>query len=177
MTVSTPTSQVRDWIYQEIEGQNTVKLPDLANAAVVHFSKDPVFVHGFLETHLRPIIYDLAQKAMAATRGKQNVINVNDTLVTKEGIIAGAQKLQSKWERWLEHVGDRHVRLTEMKRADLLAAAELREQRAGTDMAIAKLWRALAERMEVDQTVGELFTPEQIEKVRTSLIIEKEAAD
>ena len=176
MTVATPTSRVRDWIYQEIDGMDTVKLPELANAAVAHFSQDPTFVHAFLETHLRPIIYDLAQKAMAATRGRENVIMAGETLLTRDGISKDAKKLQSKWERWLEHVGDRHVRLTEMTKSDLLKAAEERRKRANTDIRIAALWEALAERMEGDQKVGELFTPEQIDKVRISLE-EREAAD
>lgn len=158
---------LRQWIKQQVDGSSEVNLPDLTASAVEHFSSDKAFLKAFLTESLRPLVYEQARLVLQGTRGA--VVVLGDEIVTKEILAERAQRLQSRWSRWMEHVGDRHVNLMAMTKDDLLTAALERRQRAETEIEIARLWEVLANKLKKNETVGQRFTAEEIERMRLSL--------
>jgi hypothetical protein len=171
-TTDTPSAriQVRTWVREQIADADEVTLPALADEAVEHFVKDKRFIRALLDESLRPLVYDLARIEMGRTRG--TVIRLGDTLATEEAIDKRSQTLAGKWSRWLEHVNDRHVRLLDMTREDLLTAAGERRERAEADLKIADLWDRLAAHLEGGQAVRERFTPQEIDAMHEKVIRE-----
>ena len=165
------TATVRNWVRHEIEGQRAVKLPELSEAAVVHFSQDPDFIREFLALHLSPVVYDLAKRVLGEGRGQDNLVLAGDVLMTRDEFKDRAANLKSKWSRWMEHAGDCHVRLLDMNRTQLWQAAEERLKRSNTEALYARLWRQMAERLPDDKaTVGSFFTTKQIDQLYRSLV-------
>ena len=162
-------AQVRLWIKGQVDGAPAVRLPDLTDRAVEHFSKQKPFIRSFLAEQLRPIVYEQARIVLQDTRRDGAPILLGDELVNREEFKRRATAIASKWSQWIEHSGDRHIRLLDMTRADLLAAAEERYQRGQREMGLARLWRKLAAGLGDGEVVRERFTPEQIEEVLAAL--------
>lgn len=161
-----PRARVRLWIKDQVKDEAVVQLPDLTDRAVGHFSKQRKFVAEFLSEQLRPIIYQETRRVIAQTR---EVVLHGDDLIDRGELEKRGQRLISKWGNWTEHVGDRHLRLADMTRADLLVAAAEREARGAAEYAIGQHWRALASRLGDTERVGERFTDDEIEAVRLQL--------
>lgn len=173
--VASTRRQLRDWVKEQIAGKTEVHSPTVADAAVLHFSDDREFIVAFLNEMLRPMIYQTVVQVMKATRGAGDVIVLGDDVVTRDVATERARTMRNKWTGWLERSGTRHVRLMEMRRDDLLLAADEREKRGATEYELAALWRALAERLEGNEKVAERFSADEIERVRTSLATGKAA--
>lgn len=168
-------AELTRWVRDEISGKAVVQLPELTNRAVAHFSNDPEFVARLMDEMFRPMVYDIAKRVMQTTRPAGGIIQMGDTLTTREAAREAASKMQNRWTRWLEHVDSRHVRLTDMTKADLLTAAKERRRRGDSEYELAALWEALAERLEGTERVGERFSVAEIERVRMSLAARKVA--
>lgn len=158
-------TRVRQWVREQIEGREEVRIPDLAQDAVQAFRKDTKFLRQLAEESLRAMVYDLAQRTVEQTRG---MWIAGDDIVTKEAIKKRANS-HSVFRDWLEHVGDKHVRLLDMTREDLFVAADEREKRGQHEIELAALWRTLAQRLEGGETVGSKYTVDEIESMRRGI--------
>lgn len=158
-TAGSARSKVRAWIREAIRDRGDVHLPTLAGEVVEHFRGDQEFVDAYLAETLPDIVYATAQAVLGTTR-----VRLADELVQPERLRAATPVLRSKWGHWLEHVGDRHVRLGDMTKGLLLVAAEERERRGDTEYVIARTWRHLAGAMETDwETVNQRFSAAEID--------------
>lgn len=165
----TPSAQVAQWIRADMKGATEVKLPDLAQRAVTHFRTDTAFVDLFLQESLTPLVYEIAKRVAASTR---DMVVLGDVVVTKDSMTERAKRVSSRWDAWLEHVNDRHVRLRDMTRADLRVAISERRKRGDVEYAIASLFEEIALRLPDDTThVGAVLTGAQIEQLRVSLSV------
>lgn len=158
-------ARIRQWVREEIEGKEEVQLPELASKAIDTFKKDTKFLRQLAEESLRAMVYQLAYQAVQQTRG---MWMAGDTAVTKEAIRQRARK-HSLFRDWLEHVNDKHIRLMDMTREELLIAADEREKRGKHEIGLAALWRTLAERLEGGETVGNRYTPDEIEAMHRGI--------
>lgn len=152
-------TQLREWIDNEIATSDQIKLPDLVNSAVNHFESDNRFVREFMRENLRDVIYEEAQRFVSLTRSH---VQLGD-MVTSRGQFKTLARHKSPFQTWLEHVGDHHVLVLDMTKSDLILAAQERQKRGEHEIAIASLWRAMAERLSAAQRVREVFTPDEIE--------------
>jgi hypothetical protein len=157
--VSESTKQITAWLDDETDGAREVRIPTLTDAVVDRLLTQPKLLRAFLKECIRPLVYDFAQRFCARTRGH---VVLGDDILGREQVDKAIRRLRPRWESWLEHVGDRHIRLVEMTADDLLAAALLRERRAATDVRYAGLWREMAARMAPGQTVGQAFGEEEL---------------
>lgn len=175
MSAQTARQQVYAWVRGELDGQTTVRLPELTDRMVAHFSTDAEFVSAWLSETLRPIAYDAVQRVIAGTRA---YVIIADEAVPHEEAVRAIKAKRPRWQAFLEHAGDRHVRLFEMTRQDLLLAADEREKRGAAEMRLAALWRYLAEQLNDSETVGQHFTEAQIADIAGRLNVPtlKEAA-
>lgn len=163
----TPSAQVAHWIRADMKGATEVKLPDLAQRTVAHFRTDTAFLDQFLQESLTPLVYDIARRVAASTR---DMIVLGDVVVTKGSITERAKRVSARWDSWLEHVNDRHIRLRDMTRADLRAAISERRKRGDVEYAIASLFEAMVERMASDDAVvRDVFSNDDIELLRAKL--------
>lgn len=163
----TPSAQVAQWIRANMQGATEVKLPDLAERAVAYFRTDSAFVDQFLQESLTPLVYDIAKRVAASTR---DLVVLGDVVVTKASISERSKRVSSRWDSWLEHVNDRHVRLRDMTRVDLRAAISERRKRGAVEYTIASLFEAMAAHMPDDKAVvRDIFTNDQIEQLRAAL--------
>jgi hypothetical protein len=158
-------AKVRQWVREHIEGEEEVRIPDLVNDAVRDFGKDRKFLTALANEALRDMVHDLVQSQVGRSR---SLYLVGDTALDRKGIRKSARK-QSVFASWLEHAGDRHFRLMDCGREELLIAAEERAKRGNHDLGLAALWRTLAEQLEGGQVLREKFTPEQIEELYEGL--------
>lgn len=168
-TERTARSELRDWLREKMEGVDEVKVPELSTAAYDHFTKRRDWVARFVAEQMPAMVYDLSREFVAQSRGQMRTMG--DKVVSADKFKQAARN-QPVFRKWMERVGDRHVRLMEMNREDLLAAAKERTDRAGTEIRIARLWRKLADGLEGGQTVRERYTPQEIERLQAD--IEKE---
>ena len=169
------TTRLYSWAELQIaqvgEGER-LKLTDLTEQALKEFAVDPEWVTAFVSESLESMIRSVAQKAVASTRGHYRKYVFRDTVMgvqayatqTTQEAATLSMKLMQKWGSWMEHTGQSHLRLLDMTRADLLAAAEERERRANRELEVARLWRAMADAMPGGATtVREAFKLEDIE--------------
>lgn len=169
MSGSGPRAQVRLWINEQIKGQSEVNVPEIAKGVIEHFKGDEEFIAAFFDEMLYPIAYDTVIDVVKRTRGAANVVQLGDEMVGRDEVKQRGKRLSSRWNSWLEHVGDKHVRLMDMTKTDCVAAKILRTDRGEHELRIAALFDALAVRLEDSQKVKDAFTPQEIEKIWKSL--------
>lgn len=168
-------STIVSWVDQAVNGGNipvtNVKISDIADEVRTRFLSDPVFAERFAAECLDDMLQVVIREVVAQTRGQYRREISGDTIVSpQQFVMDGAQalgaRLSSKWASWLEHSGDQHIRLTSMRRKDLLAAAAERRRRADLEIEKAQLLEALADLLPDDSTeVGQAFSLAQIELV------------
>lgn len=165
--------RIRAWVRAAIADKPAVKLPELTRDLVARFADDREFVMAWLAETLPAVAYEEVQAVCAATRAH---IVFGDEVVSRAEFGEHVRQQRPRWQAWLEHVGDRHVRLWEMRRDDLLAAAAEREARGAEEYRRAVLWRELAARLRGRKTVGEVFTEEEIDVLAASLDVRVEVS-
>lgn len=158
-TEQSSRARVAQWVREHIEGKDEVRVPDLVDAAIATFSKDRRFLTSLANETLREMVYRQAVQTLSTSR---SFISAGDVALTREGIKERARK-HSVFANWLEHAGDRHVRLMDMTREDLLIAANEREKRGSHEMQLAALWRTIANGLEGGQTVSSKYSAQDIE--------------
>lgn len=156
-------SRLADWLRAQIAGKAEVSLRRLTDQAVQEIASDPEWLTAILAESVRPLVYDIARRVVADTRGAAVVLG--DEVVTRAILQARAGVLALKWSGWLEHVGDRHVALMDMTAVDLRAAAGERRKRATSELQIASMFDSLAIRLNGDQRVRDLFTAEDLDSI------------
>jgi len=160
------TAKIDDWIKAEMDGASAVALPELAKRGREHFLSDTHYLQALFADQLQQLIYQRAQTLFGRTR--RGAVLLGDEMVDAQEFArrAGqlAARLSAKWEGWLEHVGERHLALTSMTRAQLLAAAAEREARAEAESRRAAFLRGLAAGLEGERTVGQTYSIAEIER-------------
>lgn len=162
MSAQTARQQVYAWVRGQMGGQASFSLPELTDRMVAHFSTDKDFIAAWLGETLRPIAYDAVQRVCATTRA---YVVIADEAVPHAEAVRAIRERRPRWQAFMEHAGDRHVRLLDMTRRDLLLAADEREKRGAVEMRFAALWRHLAQQMTDTETVGQHFNETQIEEI------------
>lgn len=162
MTGPEARKALREWIRDTIDGQTSIRLPDIASQAATVFGQDSAFLLALLNDQFRQVIYDNVQLVIAQTR--LPVVRLGDEIVDRDEVTRRAHNMAiaRRWTTFFEHVGNRHVLLTNMTKADLLTAAQERYRRANVEQAYGTLWTSLANQMRDDQVVGDVFQPETI---------------
>lgn len=179
MTAPTPEKEkstrarLSEWVSAELVGAEEIQIPALTEKAMRHFADDKGFVSALLRENVRSLIYEVVQTVVGKSRGE--LVQLGDAVVDATEFKARARR-RSTFENWLEHVGDHHVRLLDMSREELLIAAKERTDRGKHELELARLWRAMAQRLEGGQQVREVFTAAEIESLRASLIKGKKEA-
>lgn len=158
---------VRQFIRESVGDATEVYLPPMVDDAVAHFLNDASFVRSALAALLRPIVYEIAQAEITRSRGTG--ILLGDSVVDANGLDQRAQKLHTRWNGFYEYANGRYLKVLSMTADDLVDAADQREHRANVELAYARLWRALASKLNTGQTVGDRFKPEDLDRMYLDL--------
>jgi hypothetical protein len=162
----TAKQQLYAWMREETEGESITRLPELTDRTVERLMANQDVLRAYLTGSIRDLTYDFAQRFIGKTRG---FVLFGDDLIARQDVPKIAALRRPRWQAWLEHVGDRHVRLFDMMKRELLHAASLREERGQTEYQYAALWRELASGLDDVQSVKEVYTEKQIEEIAASL--------
>lgn len=150
------------WLKQRLaECADGVNLLDLANEAAQHFLADDAFIQETVADLIRAAAREEAQRIIRAKRG--GAVLLGDVVSSRADIERCARS--SKLWDWMEHVGERTIRLPDMTREDLQLAAKERQARGRRELTIAAFWNGLAEKLKPGQTIGQRFQPEEIEAI------------
>lgn len=168
MAEASTRSQVRTWIRSQIAGQSHVEVRSLYREMVAHFAGNPDFVSAWLAETLPAIAYEETRRVCADTRDH---ILFGDEILNRDATEERMREVRPRWQAWLEHVGDRHVRLMDMNSNELRTAATIRRTRGENELRIAELWDELASKLKGKKKVSDVFTPEQIEDLAANLSI------
>jgi hypothetical protein len=146
---------------------------DVREQLKAEIMSDTDWVEDMLDESLNPVLYDLATNAVHGTRQGIFLV-VGDEIMRRDEFRRRARGQASRWMGWMEHVGDRFIRLGDMTRRDLLLAAQERRRRADREYKIADLWEKLAAGLAEEQRVGEVYTIDQIQEVAEAISIDGE---
>lgn len=168
----TPEQRIRQAMdklatHEALASLNGVSKPWLVATILDQIMGDEQWSRPLLKKYVNSFIDRQVTGHFAATRGL--TFMGADKLVTKQALRDNVARLAEKFATWVEHAGDRHLKLLSMRRGDLLQAALEREKRGLTELRLALLWRRLAEKMTADQQVSDVFTEEQIAEIAARL--------
>jgi phosphoserine phosphatase len=159
MNEQTITSRMGKYINDYIQKEEVSRAPDLARRTLATFREaDPLAFRRFQEEQSYQAVYALVLSEFHHTRGAGVV---QDTLVKAESI----ERKVTRWDRWREHAGGRHIDLMAMTKDDLLIAAAERRQVAVISSGLAILWETLAEQLSESEAVRDRFTAQDIERI------------
>jgi hypothetical protein len=127
--------KLHKWIDEKLEGAASLTPKELADAA----EKDNTlggnlnFVRAFTRQFFRTTLYDEIQRYLSKPR--QDVARLGGGLVLDPGRLDEAtdsivEKIWGRWDRVYERVGDRHMRVIDMKSDDLGTAISRRGAQA-----------------------------------------------
>lgn len=141
--------KIATWAKKAVEEQPSFSLPAVAGHIVKLAEAEPDYATAVADEFVYPAVYDVLQRVVA--KGRRHTF-VGEEVMTLEEARERATADAREWmTRWFEFTGSRHVRLEEMRRPDLLAAAAIRERRGRHELAIAAIWRKAAERLPDDE--------------------------
>jgi hypothetical protein len=158
------------WVYARLTAEalaatDEINVPALADEGAKHFLEDEAFLDGPIQDLIRSWVYTAVAQRVAKTRG---IVRLGDTVTTVEGAKRAVRAKSNRLWRLFEHVSNKHVRLPEMTREDLLAAAIERRKRGSAEYFYADLWETLAEKLEGGQRVRERFTADEVHEIAES---------
>lgn len=158
--MDTAKAELKQWIRNQIQGHSEVTISEVANQVIAHYGEDRDFINTLLSEVAKPLIWDITQEVLADTRKFVG----GDVITTEQGI---KQRINTHpvFSKWMEHAGDRHIQVMEMRRRDLLLAAQERQERGDHEHALASLWRNMAARLGPQQKVKTVFSEQDIQNM------------
>lgn len=163
----TAKERLKIWIKEQIDGQRTLRAPDVANLALKELSLDREFMADFGAEMLRTAVYELVLDVITSGRdsangitridGPQSVIAPNQSTDTRASLKRRLAMLERRYSSWYEHVGNQHVALLEMTAAQLQTAEDERRTRVAHESRIADFLAAIRQRLTDGQKVRDGF--------------------
>lgn len=160
------------WIDAQLaEAGGDVQIGAIADRALLEFRDDQLL----WESYLPQIAYDAVQRRIARLRTQamqtaraaarttwvDRVAEADRTIPTP-ALVRHEERIAAFLANWREHVGDRHIRLGDMTRDDLLQAAAERKARGAVELQRAQTLERLAQPLRDGQTVSEGWSPDAL---------------
>jgi hypothetical protein len=158
----TPSVQavLRQWIREQINDQDEISVPALADQAVTHFSNNKAFLQQLALETLPKMLADMVYDVLSRDRGR--AIRLGDTLVTQTGF----DRRVSKFRAWYEHAGrDRTISLLALTRETGKIAADERRRRGDEEHRRARFIEELTQELKDGETVGDRYSDQEIQKL------------
>jgi hypothetical protein len=169
-TISNPRNTVIEFtraiIDRVVDRPDRVAISEIVEQVERRLLSDQQFAMSLAIQNTREIVRAAVREAIAETRGPSRKVIVRDFITTPQDMLAQSPALMAalalRWGRFLEWDGTQHLRLTAMRRPDLLRAAAIRRERAEQELMRAELWEALAAKLPDDETTVEQGIPFEV---------------
>lgn len=167
---------LRKWVREQVAELDEVQVSELADEAMQYLENHNLLDEFIVEV-VRSMVTSETRSTMSAMR--RSFKQVGDLILTNETLDRRARQLRlGVWPTWMrapEWVGDHHIVPAKMTHNELLAAANLREQRGDQEQKMALLWRTLAARLDPTEPlmVEDVFKPEEVEELRRQIMLEE----
>ena len=159
-SVVSARSELRAWINEQIADRSDLCLPEFKAEAVL-YARSAGIADRLVEEMIEGEVYDVSRRLIAETRR----VRLGDSLVSKDALRGRVAQFRSRFERWMEHAGDRHYLLLDMTRDQLLLAVKERSDRAASEQRLATFMRALADKTKRGKTVRQSMSIEEVERI------------
>ena len=157
---------VREYLRKRITADEETDLQKLVDPFVDHLlAQEPQIVHSLIRDAFRWYILEEGRRIIGEARGVTDIfVSPSGSVLTEANLIQRTIRLAKKWYQRKESVAPhRYVFLVNMTSEDLLAVANIREAQTEKDRIYIIMYREMAPTLEPGQTVGERYTPEEIE--------------
>jgi len=161
--------RIRRWVRDELTAvlaaARDVQLPEVADSARDHFLADAAFLAGPIGDLIRAVAYEEAGAYCQETRS--GLVRFGEKAVPRGTARdeAATRLRRNPFQTWLEHAGDRTVRLMDMTREQLTVAAAERTSRGTTELVIAATWGELVKKLAPGEQVKQRFTVEEVRAI------------
>lgn len=154
---------LRTWIKARIAEPDTVSAAEVAQEALAMIQQRPDLLAAFVQECILPAVHRQVLDVVARTRGTVHEVQVlGDTLVRRPRPATGI--FTPSFTHWLEFTGVSHRRLVAMTAPELRAAAAYRRAATSKSLVVATLLDSLADELQGNETVGERFGVEDLER-------------
>jgi hypothetical protein len=142
--------------------RDEVYAPDLAKELIANHGgadwwaslKDDVFDNA---------VYTEVVKVIGAQRRAGQKTVYGDRAITANKMVDRIEKMRTSRMGGMEWIGDRYKRISEMTKADVYSAAELRRERGDLHSRYAMFWETLARKMDDSQVVSDIASEEDLD--------------
>lgn len=163
----TPKGRVRALIEAQLVDLQQLSIPELTTKVLQQVQADPAWTRALLKEALQPLVYEIVRRTVQNTRG---LIVYGREIVSRDRFEELVTERASRFETWMEHCGNGHVRLMSATRVNLRVAAQERRNSAETDLTLAALWETIASLLPDDTTrVEDVLNAAQIAQLEASL--------
>ena len=152
------------WIADQLTTMAEVRLTDLTARAMDEWGDD----FALWQEMLPRLVYEEVQRQVARQRqaaDRRARAAARATATASEAVqhlVHHQERVAAFMDRFYEHVGNRHIRLGDMTRDDLLEAAAERTIRGRSELARAEVFRRLADPMRPGETVRQAWSPDTL---------------
>lgn len=163
---------IRAWMRRRLADADDVAFDALMAELVAHLIADADYLAALVAETVAPIARAVALETVAASATH---VSFADAVVRKGAPLrarVAADARRSKWQSWLESVNGRAVRLPDMTKTDLLAAAASRRASGEANLRLAALWEAIAARMDDGQRLGDVLSDADLDALSGGIAID-----
>lgn len=152
------SSVLREWMRDRISSLGEAKVGPLADEAVQFLADDQEMLNQFVSERVYDTAAEMVRAVILETRRIKRFYEAAAKTPAEE------QERVQRWFNRMEHqpIRNSYLRLRLMTREDLLAGAREREVRGSAELSVARWYRILATGMRDEQTVAEVYTPDQV---------------
>jgi hypothetical protein len=127
---------------------------------------DPAFVEEAMRHLVGRVVVEELREYAEHTAG---VVRLGEKVVQRNKLSQIASQGSIVWAKWVEQINGKPVRLVEMGRKELLAAAAFREDESLANLEFALLYKKLAGRLAGAELVGERWSAAEIDAARAEI--------
>lgn len=168
---------VRQEVARRIRGmmdrRKSFKLPTVCKGLVRDLLTEPKFIRQFAAAMLYSMVYDIAMKTIGDLRGS----HIGDLFVSPHDLGRAKELTQpavfgriNRWLKHFEHCGEQYVQLLNLTDSLACAAIAERYKRRDAEDRIICLLEQLKAPLKGEQTIGDYWTPEQIDALYQTIL-------
>lgn len=178
-------SAVDAWMRDYIDANPRLEIPGLAEEALRHFRRDEQFMRSIAEDAIYLWFYDAARSGIHSTRKTTPVAGTEDPTpapippagettvwnktIDLPEILRRTRRAAPHFARFMENLGKKQIRLLDMTREEVVAAAEIHDDRSAYEGRRRDFLLYLADQMGDDDKVCDRFNADDLRSIYDEL--------
>jgi hypothetical protein len=136
-----------------------IRLPDVTDEILALLTQDEDFERRLLTEFTRAAVYSVVQSVVQQPRSIGYLYRQRAALAPQQRRTAS---LADRMQHWYERVGDRHIPVLDMTRADLDEAIAERRRTADFQNYVAGVWETVRDQLGPTDRIGDKFSKEAL---------------